>query len=257
MRAFFALLWAVGLFGAQLFNGTTYIVPFQHSVQSIYPYTTIHHLAIFPIDYHTTKGSRTIFIDGKPILLHIVPKHYPKEKIRVAKSKVHPPKSTLKRIQAEYQEARKIYATTTPKSYITKPFILPLNSKITSSYGNARVFNGVLKSFHSGTDFKAKVGTPVKAINDGKVVLAKQRYYAGGSIIIDHGKGVYSCYYHLSKFLVKKGDRVKRGQIIAKSGQSGRVSGPHLHLTIKIKGISVDPIQFIQSFNKAFKQIAY
>ncbi|MRI58326.1 MAG: M23 family peptidase [Epsilonproteobacteria bacterium] len=248
MRILFALLWAAALFGAELFNGTTYITHYRSTIQSVYPYTTVGSLAIFPIDYHA-KGKRTIFIDGEPITLLIKPKNYPKERIRVPKSKVHPPKSLQKRISAEYKEAMKIYATTTPISYIHKPFVLPLSTPITSSYGNARLFNGSLKSFHSGTDFKAKVGTPIKAINDGKVVLVKDRYYAGGSVIVDHGRGIYSCYYHLSKFLVKKGEKVKRGQIIAKSGKSGRVSGPHLHLTIKIKGISVDPLQFIEAFN--------
>ena len=248
MRAALLFLLALPLIGAELFNGTTYITRYRSTIQSVYPYTAVGSLAIFPIDYHA-KGKRTIFIDGRRVTLTILPKNYPKERIRVAKSKVRPPKKLLKRIAAEYEEAAKIYATTTPVSYITKPFILPLASPITSGYGNARVFNGVLKSFHSGTDFKAKVGTPVKAINDGKVVLVKDRYYAGGSVIIDHGKGIYSCYYHLSKFLVKKGEKVKRGQIIAKSGESGRVSGPHLHLSIKIKGISVDPLQFIDAFN--------
>ena len=221
------------------------------------PHTTIGNLLIIPIPYHAKPAIRWLHIDGKAVKLQIKRKSYPKERLSVAPSKVHPPKSVLSRIAAEFKEAKRIYTHTTPKSYINKPFILPLKSKITDPFGVARLFNGKLASYHSGTDFRAKVGTPVKAINDGVVVLAKMRYYAGGSVIIDHGKGVYSCYYHLSKFNVKPGDRVKRGQIIALSGQSGRVTGPHLHLTIKIKGISVDAMQFIDAFNRIFKTVSF
>jgi len=130
---------------------------------------------------------------------------------------------------------------------------MPMNSKITSEFGNARVFNGSLKSYHSGTDFRAKVGTPIKSVNDGKVVLVKDRFYSGGSVIVDHGEGVYTCYYHMSKFDVKKGDMVKKGQQLGLSGVSGRVTGPHLHFSARVSGVQVDPLQFINLVNKELK----
>ena len=253
MRFFFCLLLALPLLAATIYNGQTFIIPFHKSYKFSMPHTTIGNLLIIPIPYHAKPATRWLRIDGKAVKLQIKRKNYPKEHLTVAPSKVHPPKSLLKRIAKEYKEAKKIYTTTSPHSHITKPFILPIKSTITDTFGIARLFNNQLKSYHSGTDFRASLGSSVKAINDGVVVLAKKRYYAGGSIIIDHGKGVYSCYYHLSSFKVQPGDRVKRGQIIALSGQSGRVTGPHLHLTIKIKGISVDPMQFIKAFNKVLK----
>jgi len=69
--------------------------------------------------------------------------------------------------------------------------LMPLETPVTSNFGNARIYNGELKSYHSGTDFRAPVGTPIKAVNDGVVVISKDRYYAGGSIVIDHGEGIY------------------------------------------------------------------
>ncbi len=233
-------------------NGETFIIPIhQNFTTDCRPFTTINSLLIIPIPYHKQKGSCHITIDGRKIALHITPKRYPKEQLYVAKSKVHPPKSLFRRIRNEFAQAQSIYHTTTPRSYLQGSLTLPLHSAITSPFGVARLFNNHLKSYHSGVDFKAPVRTPVRSINQGVVVLAKRRYYAGGSIIIDHGRGIYSCYYHLSKFLVKPGARVKRGEIIALSGKSGRVTGAHLHLTIKIKGVSVDPIQFIASYNQA------
>ena len=144
----------------------------------------------------------------------------------------------------------KIYNSISNKNYMTSKFISPMSSKITSSFGKERMFNGSHKSYHSGTDFRAKVGTKIVACNDGKVVLAKDRFYSGGSVIVDHGRGVYSCYYHMSKFDVKKGDIVKKEQSLGLSGASGRVTGPHLHFSFRVAGVQVDPLQLIELINK-------
>ncbi len=257
MRALIGLLLAWPLLAASIYNGQTFIVPFQKSYRCYMPHTTIDHLLIVPIPYGAKPTTRWLRIDGKAVRLLIKHKEYPKESLSVAPSKVHPSKKAQKRIATESKEAVAIYAHTTQKSYITKPFVLPLSNPIvTDPFGVARLFNGKLASYHSGTDFRAKMRTPVRAINDGLVVLAKDRYYAGGSVIIDHGRGIYSCYYHLSGFGVKPGEFIKRGEIMALSGKSGRVTAPHLHLTIKIKGISVDPMQFIKAFNEAFKTVS-
>ena len=143
----------------------------------------------------------------------------------------------------------KIYNTVTETSYIDKKFILPLESNITSAFGTARIYNNSLKGYHSGTDFRAKMGTPIKAANDGKVVLVAKRFYSGGTVLLDHGEGIYTCYFHMSKFNVKKGDRVKRGEILGLSGKSGRVTGPHLHFSARVNAVQVDPLQLISLLN--------
>ena len=211
------------------------------------------YFALIPIRYKHKKGIYAISIDGKKIPLHVEVKKYKKEYIRVAKSKVKPDKKHLNKIYKEYKSAMKIYNTITPKRYWNKPFILPLNSKLTSSYGNARMFNHTLKSFHSGADFRAKIGTPIRASNDGVVVIASKRYYAGGSVVIDHGEGLYSCYFHLSKILVHIGQRVKQKEIVGLSGKSGRVSGPHLHYGIRLYSYAINPIQFTKEIDTIFK----
>lgn len=213
---------------------------------------------IIPINYKTKDKEKQIqvFSDNKIIdtlTLEITKGKYKKEVLKVSKKHVSPPKKTLKRIQDEYLKAMKIYNTFTDKNFIKTPFDLPMDSKITSAFGNARLFNDQLKSYHSGTDFRAKVGTPVKAINDGVVVLVKDRYYAGGSVIVDHGMGIYSCYFHLSSYKVKVGQKVKKGDILALSGASGRITGPHLHLSIKVNGITVAPLDFMNKYNSLFK----
>jgi len=186
----------------------------------------------------------------KTLFFKVVDANYTKETLKVDGSRVKLSKENKKRASKEYAQAMKIYNTTSAKSYIRSKFIMPINSKITSDFGRARIFNKTLKSYHSGTDFRAKVGTPIKCVNDGKVVLVQNRFYSGGSIIVDHGQGIYTCYYHMSQFDVKKEDKVKKGQILGLSGDSGRVTGPHLHFSARVLGIQVDPLQFIELVNK-------
>lgn len=212
-------------------------------------------IAIIASNYHNKKDFlvKNTHKNGKTdeILLKAIQGDYKKEALSVEKAKILPPKSVQERIKKEYEEAVAIYAKSTPKLLFDTEFIIPLNSKITSNFGNARTFNGAVKSYHSGTDFRASIGTKIPASNDGIVKIAKDRYYAGGSIIIDHGAGIYSQYYHLSKIYVLPGEKVKKGDIIALSGDSGRVSGPHLHFGIAINGTSVNPLSFVNKINKA------
>ena len=184
------------------------------------------------------------------IVFKIVEGEYKKEKITVEGSKVTPPKDVLKRIEEEREEANKIYATVNAGLKFDSKFILPMSSAVTSPFGTARVFNGTLKSYHGGTDFRAAVGSSVIAANDGVIVIAKDRYYAGGSVVIDHGEGIYTQYYHLSALNVKVGQVVKKGDIIALSGASGRVSGPHLHFGVIVGGVQVNPINFVKKINE-------
>jgi murein DD-endopeptidase MepM/ murein hydrolase activator NlpD len=214
--------------------------------------------ALIPFSYYTKLGKKVLYIDyiqhkkhkRESLFIEVVSGGYKKEEIHVSASKVNPrSKQVQKRISKEYSEAMRIYHTITLKSYIHKPFILPLHSKITSNFGKARIYNGSLKGYHSGTDFRAKVGTPIIAANDGRVVLVKKRFYSGGTVIVDHGEGIYTCYFHMSHFDVQKGTIVHRGQKLGLSGQSGRVTGPHLHFAARVDGVQVDPLQLIKLLN--------
>ncbi len=214
------------------------------------------YFVLIPVEYKTKKNIiNLLHVEGNKktnIALHVEQGNYKKETLKVNSKKVNPPKSEQNRIWKEYLESKKIYATFTKKRYWSKPFLLPLNSKITSVYGNARVYNGSLKGFHSGTDFRAPTGTKLKTVNDGVVVVASRRYYSGNAVIIDHGEGIYSSYSHMSKIAVKVGQKVKRGEVLGLSGATGRVTGPHLHFSIIIDSKKIDPLDFIQKINSLF-----
>jgi len=253
-------------------NGTTAVVSVEEDGRSVctkveykgvnYPLflkkETTQKYAFIPVSYYEKKSAQEMKLictenqEEKQYILSfdIVDGEYAKENIHVSNNKVHPKaKKVQQRISSEYKEAMKIYHTHTPYLYIKEPFTLPLDSKITSDFGKARVYNNTLKGYHSGTDFRAQVGTPIDASNAGKVVLVKKRFYSGGTVLIDHGEGIYTCYFHLSKFLVKEGDMVRKNQVIGLSGKSGRVTGPHLHFSARVDGVQVDPLQLIHVMN--------
>ncbi len=258
------LILPIVLFAFQIKNGEVKLIKLDKNSTIVFegkkipvvknPVNKAGYFALIPVKYKEKPGIYTLIINNKKIPLHVELKKYKKEYIKVAKSKVKPEKKSLNKIYKEYKNAMKIYATVTPKRYWSKPFILPLNSKLTSSYGNARMFNHTLKSFHSGADFRAKIGTPIRASNDGVVVIAGKRYYAGGSVVIDHGEGLYSCYFHLSKILVHVGQKVKQKELLGLSGKSGRVSGPHLHYGIRLYSYAINPLQFTKEIDTLFRE---
>ena len=125
-------------------------------------------------------------------------------------------------------------------------FFMPVEAEASDSFGTARVFNGKVASVHRGTDFRVISGTPVRAANDGQVVLASPLFFEGNCIVLDHGEGLKTIYMHLSEIQVKDGERVKKGQVIALSGGTGRATGPHLHLAVRWEGAYLDPTKLLQ-----------
>lgn len=222
----------------------------------IHPNDRSKGIVILPIDYYALEGEHNLTwtAPGKStsLDLNITSAVYPTETLSVEPGKVTPPPEALERIAQERAEANAIYNTFTPIRYWDKPFIRPMDTDITSLYGSARTYNGTLKSYHGGVDFRAQTPLPILAANDGIVVLSKERYYAGGTVIIDHGEGLYSCYFHLSRFDVNVGDHVKQGQSIGLTGATGRITGPHLHFGVTVYGIQTDPLYLIDQINTLF-----
>jgi len=176
----------------------------------------------------------------------IVGRTYPRQALNLPSKMVTPPTAELERIKAERVRTRKAKNTWSDQRLWRLPFHRPVAGKYTSVYGLRRVLNGKPKNPHRGVDFRAPAGTAVEAVADGRVILAEPHYYAGNSMYIDHGNGVVSLYFHLIRFDVSPGDIVKRGQIIGRSGSTGRATGPHLHLSISVQGQLVDPVPLFE-----------
>jgi murein DD-endopeptidase MepM/ murein hydrolase activator NlpD len=172
--------------------------------------------------------------------------NYASEELRVAKAMASPGRAARKRIAADNARAKQVTdeARSSPR-YWESPFRLPRPSRITSRYGTARIFNKRVESRHMGTDFNGVVGDTIWAPSRGRVALRADFFLAGKVLYLDHGEGLVSAYFHLSRALVAVGDTVKRGQPIGLVGRSGRVTGPHLHWVTRYGGVSVDPMSVV------------
>lgn len=157
------------------------------------------------------------------------------------KRKVNPNKMDYTRIAAESKrkkKAKKQFSPTIPHA----DFIWPVNGRISSIFGLRRFFNDQERRPHSGLDIAAAEGTPIKATASGTVIDAGDFFFSGNMIYLDHGQGIISLYAHLSEIAVKPGDVINQGDIIGKVGQTGRVTGPHLHFAVYSNQTLIDPI---------------
>lgn len=171
---------------------------------------------------------------------------YRSEELRVAPGMAEPDSAARVRIAQDIAAARQVSRSAhgTPRQW-DEPFQPPRPSRITSGFGTARVYNGKVTSRHLGTDFAGATGAPVYAANAGRVALVAEFYLAGTVVYLDHGEGLISGYFHLHRARVAIGDLVSRGQRIGDVGQSGRVTGPHLHWVMRYGGVSVDPMSVL------------
>ncbi len=218
-----------------------------------------------PVDYHTPLKQYDVtvtFLENNTLqkenkTINIVDGNYKKnEIIKVAKGKVTLSEKNKTRTKKEYNQVyAKVYSKITPYDLTNDvPFENPMPSSITSDFGNARIYNGKARSYHTGTDFRAGVGSDIYASNNGKVVLTMDRFYLGRVVYIDHGRGAYSYYSHMNKIAVKEGQEVKKGDYIGKSGKTGRVTGPHLHYAMRLYNTTVDPLQYHSVYNAILKK---
>ncbi len=170
---------------------------------------------------------------------------YKTSRLTVPQKYVTPDPETLQRIEAEKEIKKVAFARVIASPEWSGNFVAPVPMAVSEDYGTSRTFNGKLATVHRGTDFRAPSGTPVHASNGGEVVLARELYYEGNCVVINHGLGFMTIYMHLSKFEVKEGDKVEKGQTIALSGGTGRVTGPHLHMAVRWSGEYLDPLKLL------------
>ncbi len=207
----------------------------------------------------TKAGSYNLAINSRAGIRLLVPvvvdEHdYGEQRLTVKNEMATPMRpENLKKIKQDRRDLKIAYGSSESRLLFSSELRPPLNSKLTSTFGTRRFLNDKPKSPHGGVDYKAKIGLPVAAAAQGRVVLAEPLYYSGRIVIIDHGLSVFSLYMHLSEIDCQVGDLIKAGQIIGKSGRSGRVTGPHLHFGVKIAGVFVDPLRFVDDSRHLLK----
>lgn len=195
----------------------------------------------------TVSISKDTQKDSFPLNISVIDGNYPSEKLHVDGKRVNlMSASDLVRIKKEQAEVAEIYKQVTPQKMWKGPFVFPIESSVTSPFGSRRVYNGQLKNFHPGLDLKAPMKTPIRAPAPGVVVMAKNLFYTGNTVMLDHGYGVITLYAHMTELKVKKGQSVDTRDLLGLSGMTGRVTGPHLHWQAVIHRIKVNPMGLIQ-----------
>lgn len=148
---------------------------------------------------------------------------------------------TLRRVETEQQAMLAAMQPVTPQVWAGE-FVVPTDGTVQHTFGRRRVINGQPRNPHTGEDISAPQGAPVTAINHGTVRLVADQFFSGKSVVIDHGSGLYSMYFHLSKIAVRVDDRVEKSQVIGAVGATGRASGPHLHWGVRLNGARINPL---------------
>ncbi len=212
--------------------------------------------ALAGVSLETTPGSYSLELTGETRTgkspsttisfartLNVARANYPKIEVSLSvESKFTEPSPEQQKQIEEGQAVKKDYLNrVTPEREWSGSFSQPADAAISDVFGSQRIFNGKTSSPHLGLDFRVPSGTPVAAMNDGTVLLARPLYFEGNFVVLDHGQGLLTLYLHLSEFKVKEGDQVKRGQIVGLSGGTGRATGPHLHVAVRWQGTYLDP----------------
>ena len=220
----------------------------------------------YRVDATTWRALVGIDLDRKPGLYEVVatasgphpttarhavtvqPKQFRRRVLTVSPDFVNPSPEQLTRIADDTAFLKTAYAKSGSepawRTGLTRPVTEPANS----SFGTRSVFNGEARSPHAGTDFLSPTGTPIHAPAAGRVVAARDLYFTGNTVIVDHGLGVFSMLAHMSRIDVREGQTIAQGNVVGLVGATGRVTGPHLHWALRVGTARVDPLSVIALF---------
>lgn len=199
-------------------------------------------------DLRAKPGSDILIVESMPtggkrlLALEIVKKDWGERRLTLPKKMVDLDAKTLERARRESKVMKKLWQAPADSPLWRGKFLKPVSGKVLGPFGRRSVINNQPRSPHSGVDLRGERGTPVKATNHGKVILVADHFFSGRSVVLDHGGGVQSMYFHLDDITVQKDDMIEKGQVIGHMGSTGRATGPHLHWGIRMNGARVDPI---------------
>lgn len=214
---------------------------------------------VIGIDLDVAPGDYAVAIEasspGLPAVqtetLTVLPKAFRTRQLTVDPAFVTPPENVLERIVREAKTLTGLWQSSHTAPLWSGPFHPAVPHAANSAFGKRSIFNGEPRSAHGGADFASPAGTPVRSPAGGRVLLAEDLYFTGGSVMVDHGAGLISLFAHLSSMDVAAGATVTTGQRLGTVGATGRVTGPHLHWTVRANGARVDPIAVLDVLGQA------
>lgn len=201
--------------------------------------------ALAGVNLNGGPGRYPLALGDETVDIPVIHRVYASSTITVPRKFVEPPKEVQAQIAEEVAIKENVFKSSRPNRLWHGPFVAPAHTPSTSSFGLRRIYNGRTRSVHQGLDYTAAPGTQVTAANAGRVEIARDMYFEGGFVVIDHGESIFTLYMHLSEFLVKEGAGIDKGDPIARSGASGRVTGPHLHFAVRWQGNYLEPLTLL------------
>lgn len=193
----------------------------------------------YPIEFTSESAAAKTSTYQRQV--RVLRQRYPKVMLKVPGRYTAPSPEELHQIAQDKELKSQVFQAVSPEREWQGAFAAPVQAPTSDVFGVQRVFNGTVQSTHQGLDFRVTTGTPVEAVNRGKVLLARPLFFEGNCVILDHGQGLLTLYLHLSEFNVKEGETVEKGQQIGMSGGTGRATGPHLHLAVRWQGVYLNP----------------
>jgi len=212
--------------------------------------------ALIGVDLEERPGAAGLILQGwsrsgerkeRKVTLHVRKKKFPQEKLSVPASFDRIDEATKRRIDREQEQLNGLWTASSLERRWEGAFLAPVSGGVTSPFGLRRIVNGLPRSPHGGVDLKASLGSEVLAANHGRLVLREEFFFSGKSIVLDHGGGLYTMYFHLDEFHTDKDAQVRKGDLIGRAGMTGRVTGPHLHWGVRLNGARVDPFALLEA----------
>ena len=208
-------------------------LPFHAGYQALTGLSVEKAAGILPLELVVVDDEGKRAVSGS---LEVLPADFRKRKLSVSKRFT----SLSKKDRARSAQDTKAFAEAFDRDFepwlFAGDFAWPRPSEVTAPFGDIRLLNGKKTSQHFGLDLDGRTGAPIYAANDGEVVMVRDCFASGNTVLLHHGGRLFTAYFHLSKFEVKDGERVKKGQLLGLVGKTGRVTGPHLHWGVKLDG---------------------
>ncbi len=189
----------------------------------------------------------------KTVPIYVGEKNYGVRRLSLPPSMTEYDEKTKERIRIEKERTDALWGKSGSTKLWSGPFLMPVKGKVTGEFGTRTFINGEERSPHTGVDLHAEMHEDVRCSNSGRVVLSDDLFFTGKTIVIDHGSGIFTMYFHLSEVFFREGDTVERGRVIGRAGSTGRSTGPHLHWGARLAGARVNPIDLVNS-SKRYEQ---
>lgn len=206
------------------------------------------------LDRDETAPSRELFVvdvfpQGEQLLgiaeVSVEPREYGIQELKVDEAMVTLSPAAAQRAERENTVIRAVLAARSAERLWSPPFVAPTPGEVSGPFGVRRVFNGKPKNYHNGLDIAAPRGASVTASAAGRVALVGNYFYTGNTVLVDHGLGLYTAYFHMDSAAVVDGERVEAGTVLGLVGSTGRSTGPHLHWGVYLAGVRVDPLSLV------------